>query len=141
MLIDLSDAGRAWVRHHSGVTAPLPAGLTARGRGARFVAWANRTYKLERPHVELVTEAGRLLDRLDGIAATIEVDGLTIAGSRGQPRPHPLLAEQRQTALALGRLLDLLGLTEPIAEPESRASALARHAAEVRWRGPTGLAS
>jgi hypothetical protein len=141
MLFNVSDAGRAWVRHHSGMTPPLPAGLTARGRGTRFVAWANRTYTLERPHAALVTEAGRLMDRLDAIAETVEADGLTIAGSRGQPRPHPLLAEQRQAQLALGRLLDLLRLTEPIAEQESRASALARHAAEVRWSGPTGIAS
>jgi hypothetical protein len=81
------------------------------------------------------------MDRLDAIAETVEADGLTIAGSRGQPRPHPLLAEQRQAQLALGRLLDLLRLTEPTAEQESRASALARHAAEVRWSGPTGIAS
>jgi hypothetical protein len=88
-----------------------------------------------------VTEAGRLLDRVDAIAAAVEADGLTISGSRGQPRPHPLLAEQRQTALALGRLLDLLGLTEPVEQSESRTTARARHAAEVRWRGPTGIAS
>jgi hypothetical protein len=82
-----------------------------------------------------------MVDRLDAIAATIEADGLTIAGSRGQPRPHPLLAEQRQAQLALARLLDALGLTEPVAQPESRATALARHAAEVRWQEPTGVAS
>jgi hypothetical protein len=123
------------------MTAMNTPGLVPRGRGSRFIAWVNRTYTLERPHAELVTEAGRLLDRLDAIAATIDADELTVAGSRGQHRPHPLLAEQRQTALALGRLLDLLGLTEPVAEPESRASALARRAAEVRWHGPTGVAS
>jgi hypothetical protein len=128
-------------RHQSDVTAPLPPGIVRRGRGARFIAWAHRAYTLERPHQELVTEAGRLLDRLDAIAETVEVDGLTVAGSRSQHRPHPLLAEQRQAQLALGRLLDLLGLTEPVAETESRASALARHAAEVRWDGPTGIAS
>jgi hypothetical protein len=51
------------------------------------------------------------------------------------------LAEQRQAQFALARLLDALGLTEPVEQPESRASALARHAAEVRWRGPAGIAS
>jgi hypothetical protein len=45
-LISLLDAVRAWVRHHSGVTAPLPSGIVARGRGARFVAWAGRTFNL-----------------------------------------------------------------------------------------------
>jgi hypothetical protein len=88
-----------------------------------------------------VTQAGRLLDRLDAIAATVEADGLIVLGSTCQRRPHPLLAEPRQAQPALGRVLDLLGLTERVAEPESRASALARHAAEVRWRGPTGVAS
>jgi hypothetical protein len=64
-------------------------GLAPRGRGARFVAWARRTYDLEPPHVEVVTEVGRLLDRLDAIAETVEADGLTVLGSTGQPRPHP----------------------------------------------------
>jgi hypothetical protein len=123
------------------ISAVRTPGLAPRGRGTRFIAWACRTYSLERPHAELVTEAGRLLDRLDAIAERVAADGLTVAGSRGQHRPHPLLSEQRQAQLALGRLLDLLGLTEPVAEPETRASALARHAAEVRWRGPTGVPS
>jgi hypothetical protein len=47
-----------------------------RGRGIRFIAWARRTYTLERPHAELVTEAGRLLDRLDHIAERVEADWL-----------------------------------------------------------------
>jgi hypothetical protein len=77
------------------------------------------------------------MDRLDAIVARLETDGLAVQGSVGQPRPHPLLAEHRQTALALGRLLDLLGLTEPVDErPESRTSVRARRAARARWDGP-----
>jgi len=103
-------------------------------RGGRFWRWATSEFELERPHLELVAEAARLLDRCDAIAETVATEGLTVAGSKGQTRPHPLLAEQRQAQLALGRLLDLLGLTE-VAEdrPESRTSARARQAAEARW--------
>jgi hypothetical protein len=108
------------------------AGLAPRGRGTRFVAWAAREYELEHPHTELVIEAGRLLDRLDALAAALEADGMTVPGSAGQPRPHPLLAEQRQTALALGRLLDRLGLEAPDG-PESSTTRRARRAAEARW--------
>jgi hypothetical protein len=47
------------------------------------------------------------------------------------------LAEQRQAQLALGRLLDLTGFTEPAVEqPESRTTARARRAADARWHGP-----
>jgi hypothetical protein len=74
------------------------------------------------------------MDRLDALAEAVAADGLTVAGSAGQPRPHALLAEQRQAQLALGRLLDLLGLTEPVDErPESWTSARARRATEARW--------
>jgi hypothetical protein len=81
-----------------------------------------------------VTEAGRLLDRLDAIAVTVEVDGLTVAGSAGQPRPHPLLAEQRQAQLALGRLLDLLGLIDP----DRRARIPRQRSGPARRRGALG---
>jgi hypothetical protein len=37
----------------------------------------------------LVIEAGRLLDRIDAIAAAVEADGLTVAGSAGQPLAAP----------------------------------------------------
>jgi hypothetical protein len=81
-----------------------------------------------------VTEVARLLDRLDALAVQVEADGLTVAGTAGQPRPHPLLAEQRQAQLALGRLLDVLGRTDPVEERESRTTVRAR----ARGRGALG---
>lgn len=51
---------------------------------ARFVAWAGRTFDLERPHVELVTEAGRLLDRLDAIPETVDADGRVVAEAEAE---------------------------------------------------------
>jgi len=114
----------------------MPHGLGR--RGASFLRWAGRSFELDPPHRALVVEAARMMDLLDALAVQVERDGLTVAGSTGQPRPHPLLAEQRSTALALSRLLDALGLDPPEEEaPESRTSARARHAALVRWHGPS----
>jgi hypothetical protein len=49
--------------------------------------------------------------RLSEVAAAIEVDGLTVTGSRGNLRPHPLLrieAElKKEVAATLGELLDV----------------------------------
>lgn len=115
-----------------------PAGLGP--RGSRFWKWANAAFDLERPHLELVAEAARLLDRLDAIAEQVRADGLMTETASGQPRPHPLLAEQRQSALALGRLVDLAGLSEPaVDKPESPTTVRARHAAEVRWARELGV--
>ncbi len=57
----------------------------------------------------------------------------TVAGSTGQVRLHPAIAELRQARLALARLLTSLNLE--IGKQDSAASARARRAAEARWRG------
>ncbi len=109
-----------------------PRGLAARGRA--FWRDVAAVYELERPHLEVLREVCRLLDRLDALAAVVARDGEVVRGSTGQPRLHPALAEQRQTALALGRLLDVLGLDEHVGEvPESATTRKARRAAESRW--------
>lgn len=50
------------------------------------------------------------VDRLAACRAVIARDGMTVAGSGGQPRPHPLLqteAEARRALLAHARALRL----------------------------------
>ncbi|HET8597725.1 MAG TPA: P27 family phage terminase small subunit [Castellaniella sp.] len=50
------------------------------------------------------------VDRLAECRKTIKADGLTVPGSGGQPRPHPLLqteAEARRALLAHSRALRL----------------------------------
>jgi hypothetical protein len=58
-----------------------------------------------------VLEAGlRAADRMAEAEATVKSEGLTVAGSKGQPRPHPLLATidvERRAFLAALKALDL----------------------------------
>lgn len=58
----------------------------------------------------LVDELCLSVDQLHQIQKTLAADGLTVTGSQGQTRAHPLLAEQdrlRRTILALTRALRL----------------------------------
>ena len=108
-----------------------PRGLGARGRA--FWRQVVAGYELEGHHVEVLREVCRLLDRADALAAAVQRDGEVVPGSTGQPRLHPALAEQRQTAVAVARLLDALGLDVEEEKPESATSRKARRAAEARW--------
>lgn len=111
-----------------------PAGLGARGR-----AFWRRTvgeYELTPAEAELLVEVCRVLDTCADLAEAIRADGTTVAGSKGQPRVHPAIAELRAQRLALGRLLGQLGLEDDdgAALPTPR-SVRARKAAESRWAG------
>ena len=55
---------------------------------------------------------------LESIAAVIEADGTTVAGSRGQIRPHPLLGLERELRADVIGGLEKLGL-----DPRHRAAA------------------
>lgn len=108
-----------------------PRGLQARGRA--FWRHVAAGYELEAPHLAVLTELCRLLDRQDVLAAAVARDGEVVPGSTGQPRLHPALAESRQTALAIARLVDALGLDAEVEQPESATTRKARKAAETRW--------
>jgi hypothetical protein len=90
-------------------------------------------YELERQHLEVLREVCRLLDRQNALEAAVRRDGEVVRGSTGQPRLHPALAESRQTALAVARLLDVLGLDADVEEPETATTRKARAAAQARW--------
>ena len=55
---------------------------------------------------------------------SIDRDGITVDGSKGQLRVHPALVEVRQLRLAQLRLLSSIELTDP--QASLRASTLAR---------------
>lgn len=104
-------------------------------RGRRFWADVVAVYELNVDELQLLVEVCRGLDELELLHALI-ADGVTVAGSRGQDRLHPALAEMRAVRLGLGRLLAQLGLPDP----DSGAPGLqtpqqvrARRAAETRW--------
>lgn len=109
-----------------------PAGL--QGRGRAFWRKVVADFDLEAAHFEVLREVCRLLDRQNALAAAVRRDGEVVVGSTGQPRLHPALAESRQTALAIGRLLNELGLDRSDAEEnETITTHKARRAAEARW--------
>jgi phage terminase small subunit len=73
----------------------------------------------------------RARDRLEDVRGEIGRDGLTVTGSKGQTRPHPLLATERALERQVEDGLERLWLT-----PRHRASAeMIREAnAITRWR-------
>ena len=111
---------------------PAPVGLDARGR--RFWTRTVATYALSPSERELLVEACRALDTCEALQAVVGAEGITTAGSKGQPRAHPALAELRQARLALARLLAHLALPDDSGSAvASPASIRARRAAQSRW--------
>lgn len=119
----------------SGRRPAAPSDLGQRGR--RLWREVVGEYALEHHERELLAEAARVLDTLDDLAAQVDRDGTTVAGSKGQPVLHPALGEARQQRLVLSRLLAQLDLPDDDGgqTTPSSASLKGRHAANVRWRG------
>jgi hypothetical protein len=117
-----------------------PADLVPRGRGRRFWGAVHAEFHCSTGETELLAEACRLLDELDALRAAVVKDGATVAGSRGQTRAHPALAELRAGRAELRRLIDALALPPAVVEGEiagiaSLTSRRASKAARVRWAG------
>jgi hypothetical protein len=112
-------------------TEGTPKGLGV--RGCRFWIQATSAYELQPGEQELLLEICRILDELELLATAVATEGATVTGSTGQTRVHPALSELRGSRLALGRLLDQLGLPDLEGEVLSVQSARAQRAAQVRW--------
>jgi hypothetical protein len=116
--------------------SPLPPGLAASGSALWRDTLAE--FELSGPELALLGEACRVADRLAEIAAELGSAELTVAGSTGQPRPHPLLAEARSQARLLDQLVRALALPGPGEQVGQRRSPSAREAANVRWMREKG---
>ena len=113
-------------------TLAAPAGLAP--RGTAFWATVASSYVLDAPELELLTEICRALDDVEDLHRAVAAEGRTVAGSRGQPRAHPALAELRATRVVLGRLLAQLELPDVDGESlPSPVQARGRRAARERW--------
>lgn len=108
---------------------PLPKGLGAAGRAL----WLGHLAEFEAEPGELVVleHAARTADELGRLSAAIAGGELVVAGSTGQPRAHPLLAEVRAHRDLLARLV--ARLAPPAAEASATMSELGRRAARARW--------
>jgi hypothetical protein len=92
------------------------------------------------PHESaILVQVCRCLDRLDAIEGELAGAPLTVEGSQGQPRPHPLLSEQRMQARLLESLSRALSIPLPGEDVGRRRSPSAREAAVQRW-GRGGVA-
>jgi hypothetical protein len=89
-------------------SSTIPNGLAEAGRQL----WASVVddYDVEEHERLLLTEACRVADRLDAIAAELEGAPLTMQNFKGDPCPNPLLGEARQQGIVFSRLLASLRL-------------------------------
>lgn len=91
-------------------------------------------YQLEPHERVLLAEACRLADRVAGLEAVVEREGLMVTGSMGQPRLHPAVAEIRQSRLTLVRVLGGISYPDQDGRPLTAAGRHAQVAAIERWR-------
>lgn len=108
-----------------------PAGLGAAGKAL----WRRLTgtFDFESGELVILETAARQADALAALEAVVAESGLMVAGSAGQPRLNPAVAECRQGRIALARMLGMLGMPDDEDKPMTAASRSARHASEARW--------
>jgi hypothetical protein len=112
-------------------TVRAPAGLGKAGRAL----WreVNREFGLAPHESAILIQVCRVIDRLDAIELELSGASLTVEGSTGQPRAHPLLAEWRHQARVLESLSRALSIPLPGEDVGRRRSPTAREAAVQRW--------
>ena len=114
-----------------------PAGLGRSGRALWRAIHAE--FGLAPHETAILTQVCRIVDRLDAIEAELAGAELTVTGSTGQPRAHPMLAEWRHQARVLESLSRALSIPLPNEDVGRRRSPTAREAALQRW-GRGGVA-
>ena len=113
-----------------------PAGLGPTGLRVwrDFHAELPERWSFEARELQALEAAARLHDRLDQLDTAIDEHGVTVAGSTGQLTVNPALAEYRQCAAAVCKLLGELEIPSgEEGKPETAASKRGRRAAQVRW--------
>ncbi len=114
-------------------TAPAGLGVAGAALWRRITA----AYELDPGERALLEAACRQADDIRRLEKLIERDGLTITGSRGQPRLNAAVTEVRQGRIALQKLLAALALPSSSDDVVSLATARsnqARRAAVARWK-------
>ncbi len=106
-------------------------------------------YDLRVDELRLLEDACRTADVIDALNAALEGQPLMVAGTAGQPRPHPLMVEIRQQRVVLAGMLKQLRLPDdtghvhihgvPIDQEANARSVKAREAANARWSRRGGV--
>jgi hypothetical protein len=112
-----------------------PAGLKAPGKRLWFAVAG--LYVLTPAELANLAEACRTCEELDRLEKAVrQLPDLTVAGSTGQPRAHPLLEEVRRHRLLLERLTGALNLPDEDEEVGLRPGQKhGRRAIQARWKG------
>lgn len=112
---------------------PTPKGL-ARTPGGRLWRDVATVYGLRPDELRILEDACRTLNETRRLERALSRSSVTVKGSKGQVRAHPLLAEIHHSRRLLAGLLKQLALpNEPDDEEESPATLQARKAANARW--------
>ena len=92
-------------------------------------------WELDARELHLLERACRTADDLAVLEATVDKEGATVEGSRGQTVVHPALVEARQLRVVQLRLLSVIEMADPFVSRQSStpAQSRARHAADTRW--------
>lgn len=108
---------------------PAPKGLDKRGR--KFWRDVVSDYELRPDELVLLESACKCIDLIDNLEAGMAGQPLTVKGSMGQEREHPLLSEARQQRALLNRTLVQLKLPDDAAGAKPNPH---RAAAQSRWQ-------
>lgn len=106
----------------------VPRGLAKRGR--RFWRTVVSAYQLRPDELILLENACKSIDLIDKLEAEMVGLPLTVKGSMGQEREHPLLSETRQQRAGLRQTLAQLKLPDQggVAVNQNRAAGMSRWA-------------
>jgi hypothetical protein len=127
-----------WFFQMSSRRLAVPRGLGTSGRALWRDVLAD--FELHAAELAALREACYVVDTLAAIEAELAGATLTVVGSTGQPRAHPLLAEARSQRRVLDQLLRALALPAPGEDVGHRRSPSAREAAKARWSQRQGRA-
>jgi P27 family predicted phage terminase small subunit len=86
----------------------------AQAKWTRLLAEFRETHDVEEPALSdrlLLEELVHARERLREVRNQIQNDGLVVPGSKGQQRPHPLLATERGLQRQVEEAVERLGLT------------------------------
>lgn len=110
-----------------------PEGLGKAGRA--FWRSVITVYELSPAELATLAQAARVVDVLARLDAELAgADGMTVTGSTGQPKAHPLLSASADQRRVLDSLLRSLNLPMPGEAEGHRRSPAAQAAAQARWR-------
>jgi len=94
----------------------IPRGLKTAGRG--FFRDVAEFCILEPHHVALLTLGAEALDRYVAARKVLDAEGMTFTDKHGQPRARPEVQVERDSRIAVVRILRELGID--VEQPEAR---------------------